>query len=128
MARMDSSRATTALQHIGEVSRQLGVSPEHLRTLERQGRIPPARRDFNGRIYTPFDIELLRSMGVSGSKQITVTRDYRPEPGYCARALQVVLNQPARKMAAEPAPELDDRSDGTEIKKEDSADAPIIRQ
>jgi len=32
--------------------------------LEWQGRIPPARRDFNGRIYTEFDIALLRSIGV----------------------------------------------------------------
>ena len=27
-------------------------------------RIPPARRDFNGRIYSEFDIALLRSIGV----------------------------------------------------------------
>jgi DNA-binding transcriptional MerR regulator len=52
------------LAHIGEVADRLGVSPEHLRALERQGRIPPARRDFNGRIYSEFDIALLRSMGV----------------------------------------------------------------
>jgi DNA-binding transcriptional MerR regulator len=52
------------LAHIGEVADRLGVSPEHLRVLERQGRIPPARRDLNGRIYTEFDITLLRSMGV----------------------------------------------------------------
>jgi hypothetical protein len=32
--------------------------------LEWQGRIPPARRDLNGRIYTEFDIALLRSMGI----------------------------------------------------------------
>ena len=64
MPDMDSSRATTALWHIGEASRQLGVSPEHLRSLEREGRIPPPRRDYNGRIYTEFDIALLRSMGV----------------------------------------------------------------
>lgn len=50
--------------HIGEAARQLGVTPEHLRALERQGRIPPARRDLNGRTYTAFDIALLRSMGV----------------------------------------------------------------
>jgi DNA-binding transcriptional MerR regulator len=50
--------------HIGEAARQLGVTPKHLRVLEREGRIPPARRDFNGRIYAPFDIALLRSMGV----------------------------------------------------------------
>ncbi len=50
--------------HIGEAARRIGCTPEHLRTLEREGRIPPARRDFNGRIYTEFDIALLRSMGV----------------------------------------------------------------
>jgi hypothetical protein len=68
---MDSSRVTRelrhideALRHIGGASRELGVSPEHLRTLEREGRIPPARRDFNGRVYSEFDIALLRSMGV----------------------------------------------------------------
>lgn len=50
--------------HIGEAARQLGVTPNHLRILEWQGRIPPARRDLNGRIYSEFDIALLRSMGV----------------------------------------------------------------
>lgn len=32
--------------------------------LEWQGRIPLARRDYNGRIYSEFDIALLKSMGV----------------------------------------------------------------
>ncbi len=50
--------------HIGEAARLLGVTPEHLRALERTGRIPPARRDFNGRVYAKFDIALLKSMGV----------------------------------------------------------------
>jgi DNA-binding transcriptional MerR regulator len=50
--------------HIGEAARLLGCTPEHIRTLERRGRIPPARRDFNGRIYTEFDLVLLRGMGV----------------------------------------------------------------
>ena len=50
--------------HISEAARLLSVSPKHLRTLEREGRIPPARRDFNGRVYTPFEIELLRRLGV----------------------------------------------------------------
>ena len=50
--------------HIGEAARRLSVSPKHLRMLEWQGRIPPARRDFNGRIYSEFDITLLKSMGV----------------------------------------------------------------
>ncbi len=43
---------------------RLAVTPQHLRILEWQGRIPPARRDLNGRIYSEFDIALLRSMGV----------------------------------------------------------------
>lgn len=50
--------------HISEAARQLGVTAHHLRMLEWQGRIPPARRDLNGRVYTPFDISLLREMGV----------------------------------------------------------------
>ena len=50
--------------HIGEAAAQLGVTPNHLRILEWQGRIPPARRDYNGRIYSESDIALLSSMGV----------------------------------------------------------------
>jgi DNA-binding transcriptional MerR regulator len=50
--------------HISQAAKLLSVTPKHLRTLEREGRIPPARRDFNGRVYTAFDIALLRSMGV----------------------------------------------------------------
>ena len=53
-----------SIVHIGEAARLLGCTPEHIRTLERRGRIPPARRDFNGRIYTEFDLALLRGMGV----------------------------------------------------------------
>jgi DNA-binding transcriptional MerR regulator len=50
--------------HIGEAARRLGVTPNHLRILEWQGRIPPAHRDLNGRIYSEFDIALIRSIGV----------------------------------------------------------------
>jgi DNA-binding transcriptional MerR regulator len=50
--------------HIGEAARRIGCTPKHLRTLEREGRIPPPRRDYNGRVYSEFDISLLRSMGV----------------------------------------------------------------
>jgi DNA-binding transcriptional MerR regulator len=50
--------------HISEAAKELGVNPQYLRTLEWEGRIPPARRDFNGRIYSKFDIALLKSMGV----------------------------------------------------------------
>jgi predicted transcriptional regulator len=61
---VNTSRVATAPFHISEASRQLGVSPEHLRALEREGRVPPARRDLNGRIYSDFDIALLKSLGV----------------------------------------------------------------
>ena len=50
--------------HISEAAKRLSVTPQHLRMLEWQGRIPPARRDFNGRIYSGFDIALLKSLGV----------------------------------------------------------------
>ena len=50
--------------HIGQAAIRLGVTPEHLRVLEREGRIPPARRDLNGRIYSDFDLTLLRALGV----------------------------------------------------------------
>jgi DNA-binding transcriptional MerR regulator len=50
--------------HISKAAELLGVTAQHLRTLEAQGRIPPARRDLKGRIYTTFDIALLRSIGV----------------------------------------------------------------
>ncbi len=50
--------------HISEAASRLSVTPTHLRSLEAQGRIPPARRDYNGRIYTEFDIALLRTMGI----------------------------------------------------------------
>jgi len=50
--------------HISEAAKELGVNSHYLRMLEWDGRIPPARRDFNGRIYTEFDIAVLRSMGV----------------------------------------------------------------
>jgi DNA-binding transcriptional MerR regulator len=59
--------------HISEAAKELGVSPHYLRMLEWEGRIPPARRDFNGRIYSDFDIALLRSMGV-GSKPLRLKR------------------------------------------------------
>ena len=54
----------TSVADIGAAAQQLGVTPEHLRVLEREGRIPTARRDYNGRIYTEFDLVLLRSMGI----------------------------------------------------------------
>jgi DNA-binding transcriptional MerR regulator len=50
--------------HISAAAKKLGCHPHHLRMLEWQGRIPPARRDFNGRIYSECDIAFLKSLGV----------------------------------------------------------------
>ncbi len=52
--------------HIGEAARRLGVTPEHLRNLERAGRTPKPRRDYNGRVYSEFDLALLKALGVGG--------------------------------------------------------------
>jgi DNA-binding transcriptional MerR regulator len=49
---------------ISQVASSLGVTPQYLRMLEWEGKVPPARRDCNGRVYTEFDIALLRTMGV----------------------------------------------------------------
>jgi DNA-binding transcriptional MerR regulator len=54
----------TRVIRISRVAEELGVSPQYLRILEWQGTIPPARRDFGGRIYSELDIALLRAMGV----------------------------------------------------------------
>jgi DNA-binding transcriptional MerR regulator len=49
---------------IGEVSRRLGVSREHLRALERAGRIPKARRLDGDRVYGAADVRLLQEIGL----------------------------------------------------------------
>jgi DNA-binding transcriptional MerR regulator len=57
--------------HITKAAQRLGVSAQHLRQLERQGRIPPARRDeFGARRYTQFDIELLRAIGIGTKRRL----------------------------------------------------------
>lgn len=56
--------------HISEAARRLGVTPHHLRMLESEGRIPPARRDLNGRVYSEFDLALLRSMGIGSRPRL----------------------------------------------------------
>jgi DNA-binding transcriptional MerR regulator len=61
--------------HIGEAARRLGVTVGYLRLLEKQGRIPLARRDLNGRVYSEFDLALLRVLGVGTHPQ----RLKRPE-------------------------------------------------
>jgi DNA-binding transcriptional MerR regulator len=50
--------------YIGEVCRELGVTPRYLRRLEAQGLVPRANRDALGRIYSPGDVALLRALGV----------------------------------------------------------------
>jgi hypothetical protein len=57
-------RPVERVVHIGEAACQLGVTPEHLRNLEREGRIPKPKRDYNGRIYSAFDLALLKALGV----------------------------------------------------------------
>jgi DNA-binding transcriptional MerR regulator len=52
------------VMRIGEVSRRLGVSREHLRALERAGRIPKARRIDGDRVYDVADVRLLQEIGV----------------------------------------------------------------
>jgi hypothetical protein len=61
---MDDTDKPVADIHISEAAARIGCTPHYLRTLEWDGRTPPARRDLNGRIYSEFDIALLRSMGV----------------------------------------------------------------
>ncbi len=46
---------------IGQTAKELGVTPQYLRILEYQGRIPPARRDFGGRLYGEFEVRLLKN-------------------------------------------------------------------
>ncbi len=49
---------------ISKAARRLGVSTHYLRLLEWEGRIPPARRDLSGRLYSEFVIALLEALGV----------------------------------------------------------------
>jgi DNA-binding transcriptional MerR regulator len=63
--------------HIGWIAKQLGVSSTYLRRLERQKRILPARRDpFGNRIYSEFDLMLLRELGIgTRSKRLKRAED-----------------------------------------------------
>ncbi len=67
-------RAMDDVVSIGRAAELLGVTPHHLRVLEWEGRIPPARRGFTaastyGRLYTGADIEFLKSMGIGKNPQ-----------------------------------------------------------
>ena len=55
--------------HISEAAERLGVTPQYLRMLEQAGKVPPVARDRNGRVYSEFDLALLRSMGVGSRPQ-----------------------------------------------------------
>jgi DNA-binding transcriptional MerR regulator len=51
--------------HISQAAEMLSVTAGYLRLLERQGLIPPARRDtFGNRIYSETDLALLRALGI----------------------------------------------------------------
>ncbi len=55
------------LYSISETARKLGRSTDWLRKAEKMGRLPRARRDYNGwRVYTEEDIVRLRHLLVPG--------------------------------------------------------------
>ena len=58
--------------HTSEAARRLGVSVTLLRRLERAGKIPLSHRDFNGRIYSEYDLAPRSGTGGRGG--------YRYEP------------------------------------------------
>lgn len=48
---------------VADVARELGFSPDWIRRMEREGRIPPAPRDLNNhRRYRPKDVKRLREL------------------------------------------------------------------
>ena len=51
------------MMRVNEAARELGISESWLRRAELRGRIPKARRDFNGwRVYTEADVAILREL------------------------------------------------------------------
>jgi DNA-binding transcriptional MerR regulator len=56
-------------RYIGDICRELGVTPRYLRRLEAQGFVPRANRDALGRIYSPGDVALLKALGVGARPQ-----------------------------------------------------------
>jgi hypothetical protein len=66
-----------SVMRIGEVSRRLGVSREHLRALERAGRIPKARRLDGDRVYGAVDVRLLQEIGIGSRPNRLKTLDGR---------------------------------------------------
>jgi DNA-binding transcriptional MerR regulator len=61
----------TELLKVSQVARELGVSVDWLRRAEKQGRIPPAKRQLSGwRVYTSEDVVVLRDLLLSGISQV----------------------------------------------------------
>lgn len=62
--------------HITRAAERLGVGANYLRRLERQRRIPAARRDrFGDRIYNELDLQLLRTLGVGSGRRLRRPED-----------------------------------------------------
>jgi MerR HTH family regulatory protein len=60
--------------YISDAARHLGISTQHLRALERAGRVPRARRDqFGDRIYSDADLLLLEEIGVGARPRPILT-------------------------------------------------------
>lgn len=66
--------------HITEAADKLNVTPHYLRMLEAASKIPPARRDLNGRVYTQADILLLKAMGVGSRPRYLLSAEQALEP------------------------------------------------
>jgi hypothetical protein len=49
---------------ISEAAERLLISPQYLRMLEWEGKIPKARRAYGYRVYSEADIARLKSMGI----------------------------------------------------------------
>ena len=64
-----------SVMRIGEAARRLGVSREHLRALERAGRIPKVRRLEGDRVYDAVDLRLLQELGVGSHPNRLKTLD-----------------------------------------------------
>lgn len=56
---------------ISQAAERLGVSATHIRRLERQRRIPRARRNaFGDRVYGEFDLMLLQALGIGSRRRL----------------------------------------------------------
>ena len=70
----------TKLYRISEAARKLGRSTDWLRKVENIGKLPRARRDYNGwRVYTSEDIAKLRGLLVGSANQLEVAQQKRDE-------------------------------------------------